>query len=933
MRLLFILLFVIGTKSVLIAQLSLDSLKNVATNSPDDTLKVQTYLKIYYEFHRSNLDSALFYAEKAETLSRKIDFTSGIANSLYRQSTVYRSLSEYSKSEKMLSSAIQYFDETQDSAFLVYSMIDLGRLAQIQNRNDQAISYFQNAIQLAINLKDKNSQARAENYLGQLFKDQKQFDKALQHYREALELVTEIEFQPGISACLTNMAEIYVIQKAHDKAFEYLDRAREMKKEMGDKLGLSRVLLNIAGVHYDLLQHNKAKPYYQEAYEIALDLKQVKQLALATYGLANNSYSLGAYNKSLQYAQEAQPFIEEAKDVSLAVSNSELLGHIYAKLGLFDKSYEFMSIHSTLQDSLYDEAKIALINELEEKYQNEQKAKEIALLESENQLRSLQIVKGENERNYLIAFALVALVLIGLVFNQYRIKQKANNKLRELDRIKTSFFENLSHEFRTPLSLIMAPIREKMATANEKDKKEYQMILNNAEKLLSQINGLLDLAKLEAGGFKLNKSSVEITKFFNAVAASFSSYASSKSIVFHSKLPEEILWLLIDPSVLSQLCNNLLSNALKFTKEGGEVHFKVKYQTGTLTIEVRDNGVGIAKDLQKRVFNRFEQLDQPSIFRQGTGIGLSLVKELAEVQGGSITLNSVPGEGSTFKLVLPVEEGAPQSKAMAEEFKTVALVTNGTESDENSYSSNQRKILLIEDSVDLRNYVSDLIKDSYQVMTASDGKDGLKQATEEIPDLVISDVMMPEMDGIEFCKRLGEQVETDHIPIILLSARADQQTKISGLRKGAIQYMTKPFEPEELKITIENIIHQQARLWEKYTNNENGRTTKSEVHPFTKKCEDIVHAHIDDSEFDMTQFAKEVGMSRMQLHRKLISLTNLSSTAFIRYHRLIKAKELLEAGEHTSQVAYAVGFSSLSYFSTSFKMQFGKSPSEYSTIP
>ena len=931
MRFVITLLCLVGSLQMVCAQSQLDSLKAAANTHPDDTIKVHIYLKIFYEYHRSNFDSALLYAQKAEDLSRQLNFKSGLANALYRQGTIYRSLTNYTKAEELLLIATEYFQQTDDSTSLLYATIDMARLAQVQNRDEEAITSFQVAVQLAASLKDKNAEARAENYLGQLFDNQKQYDLALEHFDKALKLVREIDFKPGISAMLSNIAEIYTSQQKYEEAFSYLNEALELKREMGDKLGTSRVLLNIASAHDLLAEHNEARPYYQEAFKLATELGQKTQLGTAAYGLAQNSFNLGNYQQALIYAQQVDKLVQETKDLSLSASNTKLQGKIYAGMGDFERSYELLNTHIILSDSLYDETKVGLINELEEKYQSEQKAKEIALLESENQLQSIQKEKRDDERNYLIAIAVVAVVLIGLIYNQYRIKQKANNKLRELDRMKTSFFENLSHEFRTPLSLIIAPIKEKIAASTGKDKKELQLVLNNAEKLLKQINELLDLAKLEAGGYRLNKSSIEVTKFFNTIAASFSSFASGKSITFHTKLPETEQWLLVDQTVLSQLSNNLLSNAFKFTKEGGEVHFEAKYDDEKLIISVKDNGIGIPKELQERVFNRFEQVDSPQIFRQGTGIGLALVKELTEIQGGTITLNSSVDEGSVFTLVIPAKEGVPQHEALESENDTISVDNEELDVIDAPYLANQKKVLLIEDNKDLRDYISNLLRTTYQVITAEDGHEGMKLAVEEIPDLVVSDVMMPKMDGIEFCKKLSELEATDHIPIILLSARADQQTKISGLREGAIQYITKPFEPEELKVTVENIIHQQAKLWKKYTTHENGIDNKSEAHPFVKKCEEIVYAHLDDSEFDMNQFAKEVGMSRMQLHRKLNSLTNMSSTEFIRYHRLNKAKQLLESGEHVSQVAYAVGFASLSYFSTSFKKQFGKSPSEYSS--
>ncbi|MEM1408877.1 MAG: response regulator, partial [Bacteroidota bacterium] len=597
-----------------------------------------------------------------------------------------------------------------------------------------------------------------------------------------------------------------------------------------------------------------------------------------------------------------------------------------------EKALEYQAKGKILSDSLLSNERVKLSQEVEAKYQNEAKQRAIDLLESENELQELSITKSRNERNGLIVLSIVTLLALALLINQYRIKQKANQKLRALDRMKTSFFENLSHEFRTPLTLITAPLKERMIGADGEEKKVLGLAVKNAEKLLKLINELLDLAKLEAGALNVDKSSVEISHFFKVLAASYDSYASSKSIIFRVEAPNKETWLMLDQEILSKVCNNLLSNAFKFAPEGGEVSLSVQYENSSLKIQVTDNGLGVPVEDRERIFNRFEQGEQPVRLQQGTGIGLALVKELTHAHGGEVVLENTSNPGSTFTISMPAEKGAAKDETAisVEEFSTVESKASALEV--MVYSEDDRKVLVIEDNEELRNYISGLLKNSYQVIAAANGSEGIDVAVAQIPDLIISDVMMPEMDGLELCKALNANKETDHIPVILLTARADKETKISGLQLGAIQYITKPFEPEELRFTVDNIVEQQRKIQDKYLSLESLPGKDCEVHPFIKKCEEVVMTHLDDTAFDISLFAREIGLSRMQLHRKLVALTKLSSTAFIRYHRLTKAKALLVAGEHASQVAYAVGFSSLSYFSTSFKKQFGKSPSEYSTL-
>ena len=454
----------------------------------------------------------------------------------------------------------------------------------------------------------------------------------------------------------------------------------------------------------------------------------------------------------------------------------------------------------------------------------------------------------------------------------------------------------------------------------------FRQSIKNAENLDDLIKQLLDLAKMEEGKYYLQLESVEVSGLFKVIAASYESLAAVKQITFDVKVPDEDKWFELDKDLLKKICNNLLSNAFKFTPGEGHVRFKIEYDS-MIRINVSDTGPGIPAKDRAQIFDRFYQVEGPHA--TGTGIGLALTKDLVEAAGGHIELESDSGKGASFKISLPAKTVEPGSVAHPENTPESESVVS---QHHQAFSDEKQNLLIIEDNDDLRSYLLETFLNEFNVQTAINGKEGVEIAKESIPDLIISDIMMEEMDGLEVCKLLKSNVETDHVPIILLTARSDQETKLEGLKQGADAYILKPFEPEELRVTIHNLIEQRLKLRARYTSNrEDEESRKSETPPFVQKCEKIVQDHLSNDSFTADDFSREVGMSRMQVHRKLKAMTDLSTTAFIRHHRLIVARTLLKKGEPVSQVAYAVGFSSLSYFSKVFKEEFGKVPSEYAS--
>ncbi|MBN2274591.1 MAG: response regulator [Bacteroidales bacterium] len=533
--------------------------------------------------------------------------------------------------------------------------------------------------------------------------------------------------------------------------------------------------------------------------------------------------------------------------------------------------------------------------------------------------------------------------------------EKKNYQIMEMDQMKTRFFSNISHEFRTPLSLIMSPIEEMLLQENieEKDRDHLEIMYRNAVRLLGLVNQLLDLSKIDAGKLKIELSEYDICKTIQMVARSFAPLAERKKINYRVEIPEGKLITYFDRDKLEKIITNLLTNAFKFTPEKGRINITAKYngdkKSGFLEIFVQDSGRGIPAEQLDKIFDRFYQVnDTMNEGKSGTGIGLSLTKELIVLQHGTITVESKPGKGSNFIIKLPLGKDHLKEHdyviVKPDEIKDDSLVikcrssenksVNDIEEDLDLKNIDRSVILIIEDNDDVRQHIAENFGKDYIIKEARHGKEGWEMANAFIPDLIISDVIMPEMDGIALCKKLKSDVSTSHIPLILLTAKAETGNKIEGLETGADDYITKPFNIQELKVRSLNLIEQRKKLREKYSGlveMEPGKIiVKSADEKFLKRTVEVIEKNMGDCEFDVNNLFPEMNMSRMQLFRKLKALVNQSPGELIRSLRLKRAAQLLKQNYgNIAEIAYEVGFNNLSYFAKCFREKFGVLPSEF----
>ena len=555
---------------------------------------------------------------------------------------------------------------------------------------------------------------------------------------------------------------------------------------------------------------------------------------------------------------------------------------------------------------------------------------------------------------YVLSFGFLSFLFIRL--HVLRAKQ---SHLIKLDQLKLQFFSNISHELRTPLSLILSPIENLLATDKfdgDTDKK-LKLVYRNADILFRLVNELMDFTKSEEKKLQLFVRKGNIVKFVNSVMSLFTYEAQQRNIQFTIEATEENTEMWFDADKMEKILINLISNAFKFTPEGGTItlhienndnsgslkksaRFKKIFQDGCILISVTDNGIGIAPDQIEHIFDRF-YMGTDNLNQKGTGIGLALTRKLVEAHRGIIDVESLQNIRTSFHIAFP--KGNSQFKTSELAAGPAEVNTIRTNPDflinrhkENPLETNKKKytVLVVEDNNDLREYIASTLSAVYNVKEATDGESGFDAACEFMPDLIISDVMMSCMSGIELCRNIKNDMETSHIPVILLTARSSTENKVEGIESGADAYITKPFNISLLQATIKQLIETRQKLFHRFSQDvyimprEICKNTNDQQ--FLEKIIEYIDEHLTDEVLSVEKLAGHLLMSRGNVWRKIKMLTGQSVAEFIRTIRLKKAIQLIESGKYNvSEIAYKVGFTSPAYFIKCFRTQFGKTPSEY----
>ena len=896
-----------------------DSLIGCFNRAQTDSAKCFYATELAAKTYRTNTDTALIWGNKGLELARQSGITQMEATALSTLGVCYYYQGNLEKTLDYYVQSLAIAEKHGHTKSASTTLGNIGLLYAERNEFDKALDYLNRALTQKVALKDSLGIARNYANIGMVYTNKLLPDSALIYYLKQVTLCEQLQEDYGKSIGLNNVGQVYLEKKEYQIALTYFNDALTLKQVLDDKNGMSITLTNIAETYLKMGQNELAIPPLERAALLAKEM---------------NSY----------------PRLE---------TPYQLFAEAYGKLGDYKKAFTYQNLLMAVKDSLNRKESLDRAEELEAKYQNEKNKIELV-----NQQLALE--RQTFYKNQILGGALVAfLLLLGLfLYVRSRQRQKQHDiemqaliekteadRLRELDAIKSTFLANISHEFRTPLTLILSPL-EQLLSGNLKGDlgKYYRIMHRNGTRLLDLINQLLDLSKLESGKLKLQLAEGDIRSFTMAVVGAFESLAVRNQINFQIHVPTDPVYGLFDRDKLEKILLNVVSNAFKFTPEGGQIVVTLRQtQTGVQYL-VQDNGMGIPTTHIAHLFERFYRTTVTEL-QAGSGLGLALTRELTELHGGTIAVNSTENEGALFTIDIPIKV-VPSSDHDASAFPAPVVETKYQHvvpalpvlqmlavptATERLTLAEKPVILIAEDNADVRAYVVEQLGHQYHILEAENGIQGLRLAAEKMPDLIITDIMMPEMDGTTFCNTLKSQENTSHIPVIMLTALAEQSEKIKGLDTGADDYLIKPFDVAELRIRVTNLIKQRRRLQEYYRKMLNvfaptGIDAENMDAVFLRKVREAVESNMDDEQFSVVELSVLVGMSRSQLHRKLSSLTDLSPNQVIRQMRLEKAKILLDKKSGTvSEIAYLCGFSSPAYFIKCFKEHFGKTPGEIST--
>ena len=570
--------------------------------------------------------------------------------------------------------------------------------------------------------------------------------------------------------------------------------------------------------------------------------------------------------------------------------------------------------------------------------QNEEMNKQTARLNALHGKVDTYLVQYNHQKMYIVLFSIILLLLIGIMVYIYRTILMKRRIEEEANKAKLQFFTNISHELRTPLTLIADPVNYIIHddNLNSQQRSMLQIVQRNVLVLTQLVSEILDFRKVQNGKMELRLSDFNLAESMKQWIKLFSASAQKKHIAISMDAPDTIM-LRADQDKIERICYNLLSNALKYTSEGGEITLTAKEENGRVMISVADNGCGISSDELPYIFDRFYQAKNAG---RGTGIGLAIVKAFTELHHGEVSATSIEGKGSTFTIHIPVRQKGEVTNQSTEKIEQLVEPSSAEEVPNQArhideliqpYQTDKPEVLIIDDNIDIRTYLRSVLSEKYNVSEAADGKAGLELARKIVPDIVLSDIMMPVMDGLAFCRQLKTDKAISHIPVILLTARSLDEQRAEGYEHGADAYLSKPFSLRLLLSRIDNLIESRKKLnqtWSKGVEDDEIGNISNEIDKsFLKQLRKIIQENLANSDLSVEQIGDEIGLSRVQLYRKVKALTGYSPVEIVRKARLTRARHLLQTTERTvSEVAYAVGFSTPSYFSKCYKDEFGENP-------
>lgn len=897
-------------------------------------------IKSTIAYMRSDLDTALVLQLKSLAIYKELDYKKGIANTLNNCGVFAENLGDYASALDYYIECVKIREEMNEEEEKSKTLNNIGVLYDKQGDHVKALNYYLQSLKIREKLNDKGGIAASLYNIGVVYRVLGDPDEALNHYERSLEMFIEIDDLRSIATCYNTMAVIYRNGGDYKKAMSYYQKGLDLFDSIGNPLGKAKSMEGIGQVYRALGDFDNSQKYFNKSLAINREAGDKSEESASLIDLGYLYLEQGNHSKAQEYCNKAYILSIELGALNQQIENCKCLYKSYKAQGKSKKALEYHELLTVLQDSLYDKETIKKLEQTEFAIKTYKDSLE---RDKENRILEAAHVSELNEKkrtqNLMAVSGLFVVLLLSFVFyNKVRTIRLEKRKVEAMAGFKAQMFAEVSHEFRTPLSLIMGPIKTVEETVeDQKSRSLLHMAYSNAEQLLKLVDQQLEVSSIEATGVEFNSTPADVNSVVKQIADSFRPLAEERSIEYKVNIPEQETLISMDTEKMKIIVNNILSNAFKFTKAGEQVSLSVSEQDDSVNIVIEDTGVGIPPEDQHLIFERYFHTE--NVERKGSGIGLALVKDYVKLHKGEIALESKPEVGSKFTLKFPKFEAGKLSSTVISsqdqsEISTGLAPTINTESITAELLKEEKpKLLLVEDNEELSIFIRQALEDEFDVEVAYDGEEGLDKAFELNADFIITDVMMPKMDGYELLKALKKDKRSCLTPVLVLTAKATLNSKIKGLGLGADGYLVKPFVVKELKATIENILTQRKFIQTQITETL-GLLSKSDekaLNPLDKalivKVMTFISENLENGELGADTIAEEVGLSTSHLNRKAKEITGLTVGKLIIAARLEKAVELLRSRQYNvSEVADMTGFGGSAYFVKCFRNKYGVTP-------
>lgn len=850
-----------------------------------------------------------------------------------------RNQSRFDKALKYHFNGLKQAENVHDTLEIVKALNNIGTDYRRLGVLDVAADYHYRALTMSQEYNDTSSQAQRNrvislNGLGNIYLTMGNLERADSVLHMALAGEKKLHSDLGQAINYANLGSIFRKRGKTDSAWVYYRRAMVFNQKAHSELGMALCHTYLGSLYEDEQEYENAIVEYNIAYESMKQQKDEWHELVTMLAMARIQEKMGNTEMALSILEEALSKARDIKSVEYQAEIFELYYFIYKRKGDFRLALFYHEKAAVLQDSVMDIKKINQIQNISLGIERNRQMKKV------NEAKQKYEAERASKRVFFLVFALIIVIfVVGLAQMYYmmRIKTRNQRAMQRLSSMRETFFTNITHEFRTPLTVILGLCRNLQRTAPDDQTRGIgKTIEHHGNNLLTLINQLLEISKVKSVVGEPDWRHGNLTAHIATIVDGYRQFAHEKLIElnFIAQGPMEMDFV---PDYINKVVGNLLSNALKFTPEHGRIEVTAKVEKGQAVISVSDTGPGMDEESTRRLFEPFFQVNNDSK-HLGTGVGLALVRQLVDSINGNISVESVPGKGSRFIVTMPMKHGDGKWKTtgdvcpqkVAEPYKSSEL------KDSDNTDEGRTRILIVEDNRDVAAYTGSLLSDRYDLFYAANGKLGVKKAESIVPDLIITDLMMPEMDGLELCRHVRKTELISHVPIIVITAKTSEADRIKGLEAGADAYLDKPFNSDELCVRVEKLLEQRQLLREKFQKTliegkEEDVQCSDADQRFLSKVVDSVFTLMDRKQVDVHNVASQLCMSHQQLYRKIVSLTGVTPATYIMQLRMKRARLLLENHPEMNifEVATSCGFDEPSNFTRNFRKIYGVPPTQY----